>query len=1065
MAQPTISTSFASGEWAPKLRSRVDIQKYHAGAALLRNFFVDFAGGGASTRQGTRYINACKAPGARLIPFQPSTSLSYVLEFGQNYIRFYSNGAPILETAVTGGTGCSGDTFTLTNTFSVGDWVFAQDWGGMTNVNGNYFIVSSASGSAVSVTDLFGNSVTFTGTYTSGGQLQRVYTISTPFNAVDLFPNQATGNPGLKFVQDVTSMIICHPNYAPQILTIISVTDWTLTQINFGPPISAPTGVNVTSTLASGSWNYAYLVTAVDANGGESAVSSVATVSNLSYIGQNAGTNTLSWSASSGASSYNVYKALPIFGISIASGTLFGFIGNTAGTSFQDAFPGINPDFSQTPPILQNPFGGASVTSLTLTGNATYTSVPTVTIAPPSQGVQATAIASLGVSSYVWNSGGGGDLTVKVGVNPAGSTLILPGGVVFQITSATFLSSGPVYAAWTINSVALVAIGSITIGSVPSNPVSPTGTSLGNYGPGGDAVTTDTFTLTWNIGSLVLVNGGEGYTSTPSVTISGGATATATVGAISSGNPGLPAFFQERLLLAGQTKNIQSYNLSQPGSFFNFNVSNPTQDDDAISGTIVSEQLNDIRWAIQVPTGVILGTGHGAWLLNGGGGISTMNPITPTNQTANPQAFNGASDLAPQKINFDVIYGTNKGSYFRDLTYNIYANIYTGADISVLSNHLFFGYNFLDVAWSEEPFKTIWFIRNDGVMLSLAFVKDQELIGWAHHDTNGQFKSVCSVIETIPGGNIVDAIYVIVQRNINGAMIQYVERMADRYFPFGYEDSWSVDCALQTAPQNNYAGTGTILSVTGANTIGASVSGSISTGSRTWTLGDAVRVSGGVIKISATVTGATFTGTIVRPIQGINPYTGVMWPTDNWAYWQSVTTVTGLTQLEGMSVVGVADGAAIGPLTVSGTGTVTLSSSASKVTLGLAYLPQLKTLPLDLGEPTVQSKRKKLPAVTLRCADTLGLQVGTSFANVVTMKDLQLGAIPSNSNGPGQSVTDLVNPSWADQVNPDYQPQDARQILDQLWQEPGQICIQQNLPYPATILGVMPEVTVGDTPR
>src|SRR3979490_1302915 len=99
MAQPAIKTSFASGEWAPKLRGRVDIGKYHAGAALLRNFFVDYSGGGASTRQGTQFINQCKTNGARLIPFQPGSSLSYVLEFGQNYIRFFSNGSPIVETA------------------------------------------------------------------------------------------------------------------------------------------------------------------------------------------------------------------------------------------------------------------------------------------------------------------------------------------------------------------------------------------------------------------------------------------------------------------------------------------------------------------------------------------------------------------------------------------------------------------------------------------------------------------------------------------------------------------------------------------------------------------------------------------------------------------------------------------------------------------------------------------------------------------------------------------------------------------------------------------------------
>jgi hypothetical protein len=109
----------------------------------------------------------------------------------------------------------------------------------------------------------------------------------------------------------------------------------------------------------------------------------------------------------------------------------------------------------------------------------------------------------------------------------------------------------------------------------------------------------------------------------------------------------------------------------------------------------------------------------------------------------------------------------------------------------------------------------------------------------------------------------------------------------------------------------------------------------------------------------------------------------------------------------------------------------------------------MQTLPLDLGEPTVQGKRKKITGVTTRVADTLGLQIGTTFANVVTMKDFTLGNVPTTSTGPA-SVTDLVNG-------------DGRTIIDQSWQTAGSYCIQQNLPYPATILGAFPEVEVGDT--
>jgi len=1045
VAQPFIQTSFASGEWAPKLRSRVDVQKFHAGAALLRNWYVDYSGGGASTRPGTRFINQCKSLGARLIPFQPSSTLSYVLEFGQNYIRFISNGAYILENAVTGGSAASGNDFTIANSYAAGDWVYASGWGGLTNVNGRYFIVAAGTDATdVIVTDLFGNAVTFTGAYTSGGQLQRVYTITTPYNASDLFPNPATGNPGLKWVQNVTSLIICHPTYPSAILTIVSANVWTYTAITFGPTVLAPTSVISATTLNSGSWYYGYLVTAVDRNGQESVPSTPTTLADYLYLGSTPGSNTIAWQASPGAVSYNVYKAAPNYNATIVSGAPYGFVGNVSALSFTDAYPGIDPDFSQTPPIVQNPFLGASVQSLTLGTNANYTAVPPVTIAVPSSGLQATAYATLQVNTYSITQ-----TAVATNGNPINQLITGYDGVVFEITGTT-LSFG-----WEITSVSIVNRGNISSGSAPSSfTYGNTNVGSGQFTFNQDII----IAVTWDIAALVLIQGGFGYTTVPAVTLSGSATATASLGSVSAGNPGVPSFEQERLVLAAQPGAIQTANLSQPGSFFNFNISNPAEDDDAVSATIISEELNDIRSMIPVPTGLILLTGKGAWLVNGGGGISTSNPITPASITATPQAFNGANDLRPLKINLDVLYGTNKGSYVRDLTYNIYANIYTGSDISVLSNHLFFNYYLLDWALAEEPFKTIWAIRNDGTMLSLGFVKEQDLIGWAHHDTNGQFTSVCSVIETVGNGNVVDAVYVIVQRLVNGNTVQYVERLADRFFPYGYEDSWSVDCALQTLPQVSPTGT---LTVTGSGAVGTSVTltDTVDAPFTSGMVGWVVRAGGGIYTITAYTSTSAVTATVTRTPTLLNPYTGVPYPvTTGYTIWEPVTTITGLMQLIGMSVTGTADGSVVPLTVVSAGGTITLTSSASKVTLGLAFVPQLQTLPLDLGEPTSQSKRKKIPSLTLRTADTLGLQVGTTFANAVTVKDLQIGAVPSQSNGPTK-IGDLVNPS----LNQSGPTIDAYIKLDPLWQEIGQFCIQQNLPYPATVLGVIPEVELGDT--
>jgi len=149
-----------------------------------------------------------------------------------------------------------------------------------------------------------------------------------------------------------------------------------------------------------------------------------------------------------------------------------------------------------------------------------------------------------------------------------------------------------------------------------------------------------------------------------------------------------------------------------------------------------------------------------------------------------------------------------------------------------------------------------------------------------------------------------------------------------------------------------------------------------------------------------------------------------------------------------MAVTGTADGLVVPSSVVSAGGTITLSSSATKVTLGLPYTPDLQTLPLDLGEPTVQGKRKKIVGLTLRVADTLGLSVGKTFSTLVNMKDFTIGNIPTTSTGVAL-VSDLVNG-------------DGRTILDQEWDTAGNYCVRQTQPYPATVIGVMPEVTVGD---
>lgn len=933
MTVPVMQTSFHAGEWAPALNARVDLAKYRAAVALGENFFVDYRGG-ASTRPGTKYILQCfnSSANVRLIPFQASTLVSYVLEFGDGYIRFYNNGAPVVNTAlnITGVTQANPAVVSVVNSYNTSDWVYITDIAGMTQLNGRYFRVLAATAGTITLGDLVGDNVDSTGygAWTSGGTTQSLYYILSPYTSADLAL--------IKFAQNINTLILTHHNYAPYVLTLIAATNWTLSQALFGATIAAPVGQTVVTTLVVGSANYAYVITAVDPNGQESTSSAFATLAAKQDLRTTAGTNTVSWTQVMGASSYNVYKAQLSYAGAVPVGTQFGFIGNCTGINFIDS--NIDPDYSITPPIAKNPFQGAGVASVTVTAGGAYTTNPTVTFsAAPAGGITAVGSPVLSATSATVAVGGSG--------YNVGDTLTFSGNAVFQVASTVGLGHA-------LGTVTLVSPGAST-GTV-ANPMTPLSTS--GSGINGK------LNITWYVSSVSVFNPGAGYTVAPTVTFSSGAaTATATLEPTSAGNPTVPSYFQQRLVLAGPRNNPQQFNMSQPGSYYNFNVNNPIQPDNAFEGTLVSTQLNSIKAMISMSAGLVILADRQAWVVNGG---SAGSAATAIDATAQGQSYNGPNDVPPIVANFDVLYVQAKGSSVRDTTYNFQTNIYTGTDISVLSSHLFFGYHITEWAWAEEPFKVVWAVRNDGVMLTLTFLKEQELIGWMHSVTDGNFASVCVVTEVV-GDNVVDAVYAVVEREVGIYTLKYVERVAERYFSNGVEDAWCVDSGLQ--------------------------------------------------------------------------YDGA-----------PATSFTGGEHLRGLTCTGLADGEVIPPFVMNAAGTFTLATAASVVTVGLPFVCDLQTLAIDMSsQETIQGKMKKISSVDVRVENTLGLKIGSDEDNLVAMKDLIVGNVGSMTN---EEVTGLVTG-------------DARTIIDPKWTVPGQYLIRQDQPFPATILGVIPNMTLGDNQK
>jgi len=237
-------TNFTGGELSPRLDGRNDLTKYPTGCKTLENFVV-FPHGSAARRSGTQFVAEVKDSSAktRLIPFEFSTTQTYMLEFGNQYIRFYKDDGQILESDVTISGATAADPVVITATahgYSNDDEISISGVVGMTELNNKRYLVANKTTNTFEITDIDGNDIDGSGftAYTSGGVANRVYEISTPYLTAELFD--------IKFAQSADVMYITHPNHEVEKLSRTGHTSWTLADVDFtdGPYLDD----NITTT-------------------------------------------------------------------------------------------------------------------------------------------------------------------------------------------------------------------------------------------------------------------------------------------------------------------------------------------------------------------------------------------------------------------------------------------------------------------------------------------------------------------------------------------------------------------------------------------------------------------------------------------------------------------------------------------------------------------------------------------------------------------------------------------------------------------------------------------------
>jgi hypothetical protein len=848
MSLPTIQVALSAGELSPSLYGRVDLEKTKRGTSTCRNMFASYRGG-AYSRAGTAFAGICLqgnrgtanavAP-PRNFTFQYSAHQGIAIEAGDQYFRFLSNGAYITEAPVALTAISNADPGVVTapgNAFVNGDEVFLSGIVGPIGLRLNnrsflVYYVSGATFTLVNTLDGMRIDTRVFGAYSSGGTAARIYTLTTPYAAADLRY--------LKFAQsaDVMSLTLVnmatHTEYPPYDLARIASDYWTLTPTTFRANIQAPASIWASETdsgISTPSFYYQFVATAVDITTGEESVASpVGTVLAVDMSSE-AATITLGCGTQANAGSYNFYGAPESYKTVPSAGALFGYLGSGFGPTFTDT--NVIADFTKTPPLHRNPFAPGAILAVPMTNaGGSYDPLATTATATSPTGDDASLTPVVVNGSIEWtvvNTGGSGYTGGEtVYFASGGSSTNAAGSIDFSASgtpdSSTITLNGDV---WTfVNTV-------VAANQVPIDPM--LGTTLSYLqsaltGSSDPQLTVSSYTVTatelfitydspGSVGTTYSLAASVAVVSNPTLVVGGGAggagaAATLTVGPATGIYPSCVAYFQQRRLYADTLNQPDTYFASQPGAFTNMDVSLPTIDSDSITGTPWSQQVNGIQWMLNMPGGLVIFTGLGAWQLSGaGGGLATSAPLTPANQVANPQAYNGCSPTVPPiPINYDILYEQEKGSIVRDLSYNFFVNIYTGTDMTVLSNHLFDGHLILEWGWAEEPNKLLWAVREDGILLCLTYLKEQDVYAWTRHDTQGLYQSVCTVSEPP-----VNAPYFITKRlianNGNPSWVYFQERMDDRLWN-NQETAWCVDAGL-AYPQSCPNATITVSSAAG----------------------------------------------------------------------------------------------------------------------------------------------------------------------------------------------------------------------------------------------------------
>jgi hypothetical protein len=250
---------------------------------------------------------------------------------------------------------------------------------------------------------------------------------------------------------------------------------------------------------------------------------------------------------------------------------------------------------------------------------------------------------------------------------------------------------------------------------------------------------------------------------------------------VTEGYPRTVCLHDQRLIYGGTKRKPLSFHGSQIDDYDNFQRG--VAADAAFLFNIAANESNPIQWMVS-QTKLLIGTAGDEWAV---GSAKEDEALGAGNVQATQQSSFGSSYMQSKVVNEVVLFAQRQGKKIRELTYSFEKDGWVAPDLTILASHIG-GKGFVEMAFCQQPDAILWTITQTGELVGMTYERDQNVVGWHRHSTDGTFESV----GTIYGGQDADEVWFCVKRTIGGVEQRYIERF-DTDFRVNFDEEDKVN--------------------------------------------------------------------------------------------------------------------------------------------------------------------------------------------------------------------------------------------------------------------------------